>query len=825
MMKKLITLPLLMLLIIGSAYSIFNLSQALGWVVSAKQGNWEVKALCAVSQGAACEGAQFLVSPEGYVQGKGIGMLGQASPELGKAISAVTNPQGFITQEAITEIAKKNPEAAGGLGEALKTVKQLKAFGVQDGNFKLDAEGKVKEASFKAGKQEGKIGNIVSKDLKEEEVLVSNINFDKKNGVSILTFEENGYVKIKDSLFMNIQRGGNLKVNEKGELIEASFATNENGGTYVIGNDKISVPPNSKVIFKNDQITITPPEGAKLEVQPSLLKPEMSGNVVKIQGLNTKLPDGSVIQSGTLSYRNGQAFVAPKEEAVINGVEIKNVFNEKSKEAMDKEYNVFFDGQKHEGNSYVSFDMEKHSLILASPGSKSGQPIKFNAENPFVTIEKNDNFVIKTLPNSEIEIINRESSGRIPKMTCKGKFMLDEDDRSIQFITPGKVNIKLSAAIQPPQKFVETSTSPIELFMLDKDGNSLLKTSQGVEQKLLVSNFKEFATIPANVEEMSYEKYEGTTLESKISTKITYNYPTPENFETLTGKTLICIKPEFCTPENIRLLSDTYETLTPEAKNSLKEIIIGDKEYFKSQGEDLETADGFAWLGTVTLKNTLFNDLTYGSNVFMHETGHTLIDTFYPSERTEKLKEYDKLQKEYEETTKEVLNINEFLLSNCPGTTPESMSESSYICPGVNMPEQVKKREALMTKLNSLELKINQIEKENKPPLLEEWEEVHGEEYEERVEIGEEGFHVYKDEVLAESRYGCVTPYGCSKLEEDIAEFVGYTKKSPEFWKPLLDPKSESYDLRYMKKLDLLLKYKGISQENYDIILKGAGLK
>lgn len=821
MMKKLITLPLLMLLIIGSAYSIFNFSQALGWVVSAKQGSWEVKALCAASQGAACEGAQFLVSPEGYVQGKGIGMLGQASPELGKAISAAINPQGFITQEAMTQISKNDPKATGGLGETLKTIEQLKSFGVKDGNLKLDTNGGVKEASFKSEKQEGKIGNVVSKDLKEGEVLISNINFEKKNGISTFTFEENGYVKVKDSLFMNIQKGGKLKVNEKDELIEADFSTNEKGGTYVIGNDKISVPPNSKVIFKNGQITITPPEGSKFEVQPSLLKPGINGNVVRIQGINTELPDGSVIQSGTLSYRNGQAFIAPKEEAVINGVEIKNVFNERSKKAMDKEYNVFFDGQKHEGNSYISFDMEKHSLILASPGDKSGQPVKFHAENPFVTIEKNDNFVIQTLSKSEIEIVNRESSGRIPKMTCKGKFMLDEDDKSIQSTTDGKVNMKLSAGIDPFKIGAKgTSTSPVELYALSPEGSSVLKTPDGTEQKLLVSNFKEGAIVPANIEEMPYEEYEGTTLESKISTKITYNYPTPENFETLTGKTLICIKPEFCTPESIRLLSDTYETLTPEAKNSFKKIIIGDKEYFKSQGKS-ETVGGFAYLETITLRTTGIDSPT----TFMHETWHTLTYTFYPLEITEKLEEYYKLQKEYEETTNEVWNINEFLLSNCPGTTPELMSESSYICPGVNMPEQVKKREALMTKLDSLGLELDQIENEAKHPILEEWKEVHGEEYGERVETGKEGYHVYKDDAKAESKHGCVTPYGCSEIEEDIAEFVGYTKQPPEFWKPLLDPKSESYDPRYMKKLNLLLKYKGISQENYDIILKRAGLK
>lgn len=802
MMKKLIILPLLMLLIIGSAYSVFNFSQVLGWAVSVKQGNWEVKALCAASQGATCEGAQFLVSPEGYVQGKGMGMLGQSSPELGKAISAVTNPQGFITQEAMTQISKNDPKATGGLGEALNIVEKLKSFGVKDGTLKLDPNGGVKEASFKAEKQEGKIGNIVGKDLKEEEVLISNTNFDKKNGVSTFTFGENGYVKVKDSLFMNIQKGGSLKVNEKGELTEADFSTNDKGGTYVIGNDKISVPPNSKIMFKNGQITITPPEGAKLEVQPSLLKPEMNGNIVKIQGLNTKLPDGSVVQSGTLSYRNGQAFVASKEEAVINGVEIKNVFNEKSKEAMDKEYNVFFDGQKHEGNSYVSFDMEKHSLILASPGSKSGQPVRFQAGNPFVEIEEGDHFVIKTLPNSETEIISRDSSGQIPKITCKGKFMLDEDDRSIQSTVEGKVIEKVSAGIDPFKRDAKkTSTSPVELFALNQEGKSVLKTPEGVEQKYIISNFEEFAVVPADTEEASYEVYPTTTtLESRVSTRITYNYPTPENFETLTGKVLECTKPELCTPGAIRLLVDAHEALTPEAKKSFGKIIIGDDEYFNSLGKSPSVvAFASPWAGAITIRDiALGEDAVYGIGTFMHETAHTLIYiSFYPSEIIEKDKEYEKTKAEYEKLVQEVLDT----------------------------PEQAKKSEELKTKLKSLETELDQMYSSVKLPIIEEWKKVHGEEYGERVAISKEGLYVYKDNAKAESIHGCVTPYGCSSTEEDIAEFVGVTKNSPEFWKPLLNPKSNTYDPRYMEKLNLLLKYGGISQEDYDLILEGSGLK
>lgn len=66
-------------------------------------------------------------------------------------------------------------------------------------------------------------------------------------------------------------------------------------------------------------------------------------------------------------------------------------------------------------------------------------------------------------------------------------------------------------------------------------------------------------------------------------------------------------------------------------------------------------------------------------------------------------------------------------------------------------------------------------------------------------------------------RHGCVRSYGAKNFYEDVATFVEQIWKNPEFFRPLVDPKSASYDPRYKQKLDLLLEYRFITREQYDV--------
>ncbi|MDP2673051.1 MAG: hypothetical protein Q8O84_04530 [Nanoarchaeota archaeon] len=85
----------------------------------------------------------------------------------------------------------------------------------------------------------------------------------------------------------------------------------------------------------------------------------------------------------------------------------------------------------------------------------------------------------------------------------------------------------------------------------------------------------------------------------------------------------------------------------------------------------------------------------------------------------------------------------------------------------------------------------------------------------------------YKDasgEIILEPRHGYTSAYGGKNIHEDVATFVDYSN-NPEFFKPLIDPTSEKYDKRYRQKLDLLYKYKFITDKEYYRILREAGVQ
>lgn len=68
-------------------------------------------------------------------------------------------------------------------------------------------------------------------------------------------------------------------------------------------------------------------------------------------------------------------------------------------------------------------------------------------------------------------------------------------------------------------------------------------------------------------------------------------------------------------------------------------------------------------------------------------------------------------------------------------------------------------------------------------------------------------------------RHGCVRPYGAKNFYEDVATFVEKVWGNPDFFSSLIDPKSSQYEPRYKQKLNLLLEYGFITQEQYDRIV------
>ncbi len=249
--------------------------------------------------------------------------------------------------------------------------------------------------------------------LKEGEITGSGIKYSK----GTLTFDqEDSDLNIKGNEFKNIQSQSEakhpsyVKIDEKtGNIISADFTTNDKGGTYVLGGTKFDVPPNSRVVYNK--------EGVQFPEKTNITQ---IGGVEKISGDNLILPGGKTM-SGTLSYKDGQAYIQKKSSATINGIEIKST---------EGDTNLFFDGNKHKGK-YVSFG-DKNMIFSAD--DKKELLLNFKEGNPYLKIDKGDSVIMQLAPNANIEIQNRDDLKKIPKVTVEGDFIMDEDSKSIQRI-------------------------------------------------------------------------------------------------------------------------------------------------------------------------------------------------------------------------------------------------------------------------------------------------------------------------------------------------------------------------------------------------------
>ena len=150
--KKIYLLVILLFLNISIVYSIFPLASVLSWAVTVKDGTWYIQAADTAVPGAG-RLMGFIANPQGSVFGEGVGAIKQALPSglgnvFGKVTDAVTgNIESVITQTALEDIAKTNPEASGALSSILNVKGQLQELGFSKGDINFDKEGKLTSVS------------------------------------------------------------------------------------------------------------------------------------------------------------------------------------------------------------------------------------------------------------------------------------------------------------------------------------------------------------------------------------------------------------------------------------------------------------------------------------------------------------------------------------------------------------------------------------------------------------------------------------------------------------------------------------------------------
>ncbi|MEK6817617.1 MAG: hypothetical protein AABX80_02340 [Nanoarchaeota archaeon] len=149
---------------------------------------------------------------------------------------------------------------------------------------------------------------------KENEIVIEGNSGVKVSPLGKISVTESGSeFSLDGKNFKNIKSGEIEFDKNTGEITQADFFTNENLGNYNINGNEFNVPANQRFVYNSKK-------GFELPGETEIL--EAKNTQIKSDGiLNYK--ENKI--SGTLNFdENGNAFVKLREEAVINGVSIKN---------------------------------------------------------------------------------------------------------------------------------------------------------------------------------------------------------------------------------------------------------------------------------------------------------------------------------------------------------------------------------------------------------------------------------------------------------------------------------------------------------------------
>ena len=469
------------------------------------------------------------------------------------------------------------------------------------------------------------VGSQEEISLFKGQVTGSGVEYQKIGQNTEVTFaNENSVLNVKGDKFENIVSQSEAKhptkvvLNENGEITSADFTVNKKGGSYVFGNTRVYAPPNSRVLFDEKiGIRIKVQDNSQFADVPKQKDSSIpSEYLTTIEGNNYNLPNGAVV-SGNLNYdKSGQAFVEADNKVAVDNVEIidEDHFGQGSRTK------VFFDGEKHEGK-YVSFG--KDNLIIASnkEDTLTNPIVNFKQGNKFIKVDEGDYVAMKSFSGGEIEIQNRDSQGMIPRVLTKESFFIDEDYKSILYKNEKIYLQKFSISNNNKQ----TSTSPIELFSLDRTNQNIFKSGG----KLFVDNFNRIA-LGLDMGEFSASS-EG--IDTKFSSRIRYNYPSEESIRALTGKELIFNDvPRGGKDAIYGRLRDYWETLTSETKNSIKYLEFSSNDYFESgvyfwkspNVNAFAKPDGGMIFRSGISRLPFISDTSFDLDTFRHESAHEI---------------------------------------------------------------------------------------------------------------------------------------------------------------------------------------------------------
>jgi|GEM_PF-5720319 len=584
-------------------------------------------------------------------------------------------------------------------------------------------------------------------------------------------------IKEKYGIDVNLGNGASLKQG----VFAATYGFMENVPIEKVSKTtEITIDVKGQVILLNEP---NPPSTGEYTVDYL----EMEG-LLKIPEI--VIPGGYKISvEGELSFKDGQAYVKRHDTTTINDLEITN--------GGDREINVYFDGVERPGTTSISMDLDKKKLFLG----KGEYNVMFKPGNVFLDVQRNDFLSLQKNFNSVITIQNR-GKDLIPLMTVTGNMKTFGEGF---FLYNGIHRFTINIYSQHPELFRISGESHFEDYY---GGDSPLEIAKfGLEFVQGAKGSVPFAlSLVDNPEEDTFQEIHRVIFDNSQNFIVAPEDKLPEVFECKTctvdfreSKVLFDystarilkkskiqhIEIDSDNPVVLYRISQMLDKLPPAIKDSILELQI----VSKSRIHELcgEKTGGCAKSSSrrITIPEDASDKLLY------HEAAHTFT---FQLDHDEQLGDEEK-RKLYQLYKKRELAIKRGV-------------------PTPSLPEMSQFEIALAKSYTPSRASPGEFRKK--------WEEIAGDVY--GKDLGEKVIAdrnaVSWSDGGGDPRYGCVRPYGCNNIYEDIATFVEpIVNKDFAFYQALITPGSKRYDSRYRQKLDLLHEYGFMVDEDYQKIV------
>ena len=574
---------------------------------------------------------------------------------------------------------------------------------------------------------------------------------------------------------------------------------------YHQGNIKIN--PHGAAVFEpnpeleqldlpeTDTLTIAIPEGESLTYiadKDTEIKDE-SGNPVYYNTHRIK---------GTVHVDQGQVIIW-NEPATINEVEIAP---KEEKQGV----NLYFDGKEHQG-TYISMNNQERVMMFGRDEYlPEGYTVSFEPGNPY--LETGYVSIGILLADTDVTVANRGSE-RIPLVTIEGETTAEVNlvNGHQKYTIVNEESLEGNKGVfrynGPDLLQKEKSSAPFILVLKGKNGENLLGTEKE-RQKIIFDEKQNFAVIPEENEE-KFERKNSRAVYEQLRSTIQTKY----DIRLSAGE------------QDLSFVIDELEKMTPSVRDGIDAIQILTR-------EEMDTACGPTAYGctdevtkTVSIQEISsgrFKETFLPQGVLHHEATHAKI-------RTE-----DRTLDSYKAWAKEEMSMRRFYAedyrSYVEGSGSEARLSEEYKIYLKDAGFSLGEIEKFEEDVKEVYILREQYDKERSQPnaYKTQWEAVAGPVYkspaEEKLKEG-----VQWPGLPAS---GCLNPYGCSNYDEDRAEYNRYVKTvDTSFFIPLLTPPGNpkhdlsQYDPRYRQKLDLLLEFRDISQEDYDRIVNAVETK